>query len=257
MMRGQYRLPVLSEISLVMTEFWVSCCLHPLLKNSVQKFARDWQEHDSSVVFAVSVPFLWQLDDEAFPIVRKFLFLSYLLKEAERDLSGYVQVRFQRFHWYVVCALCFPMFQLLSTLPDLLFGGLFNVDLQRCFCRRYVWGIFRCCPVYQFREVLCPSAELFLDCGQRLPLFVLDWLFRLLVSSFPLPCDEHALQVSLCCSFFGLSCQTVNVASLFCSYSSLHVCVSYIVFFLGFCFCCPGSAVTQGYLHVFSNSDLL
>ena len=113
-------------------------------------------------------------------------------------------------------------FQLLSSLPGLLSGGLFGVDWQGCFCRWYGgWGwvgegnVFGCWSVFQL-EVLCPSLEL-LDCGQKLSLFILDWLVCLLVSAYQRSGDVmQALQVSLCSSFFCLSCQVVQVASLIC-----------------------------------------
>ena len=179
-------------------------------------------------------------------------------KRLKRILSGCFQICFQHFCWYIVWAWCFLIFQILCSLPDLLSGGLFHVDWQRCFCRWYVWGIFRWWSVSQFRRLLCSSAELFLNCGQRSHLFVLDWLVCLLVSSSQLPCNViQVFGVALCRSFFCLSCQVVNVASLICSYTCLHLSVSFTVLFLGGCLCCPGSAVIQGCLLVFSYPDLM
>ena len=106
--------------------------------------------------------------------------------------------------------------------------------------------------------MLCPSAELFLDCGQRLSLFVLYWLTCLLVSSCQLPGNfVQACEVSLCCSFFCLSCQVVGVASLICSYASFRLSVSFIVLILSCYLCFPSSIVIQGWLPVFSYPDLL
>ena len=89
--------------------------------------------------------------------------------------------------------------------------------------------------------MLCLPAELFFDCVQMLPLFVLHCLVCLLVSSWQLSGDVvEAFRVSLCWGFFCCSCKVVNVVSLICSYAFFHLFVSFIVLFLSCCLCCPG-----------------
>ena len=131
----------------------------------------------------------------------------------------------------------FILFQdLLKEAVDLL-----SHPMQRCFYRRW--------SVQQFTEVLAPSVGLFRDRGERLSLFVLDWLVCLLVSSSQLPGDVvQAFHVSLRCGFFCPSCQVVNVASLARSYASLYLSVGLAVRFPSLCLCCSGPTVIQNCL---------
>ena len=191
----------------------LNCCLHPLWKNSNENFARDGQQHVVCLLFFCSpwgplsfTTWCWGLLSNC-----RNIFLPPISSQ------GLCPDLLQRFCWYGIWAWCFLIFQFLNSLPDLLAGGLFDVDWQGCFWRWYILGSS---GAGRFNTSEKCSVHL-LSCSWRLSLFVLDWLVCLLVSSCQLPGDViQALHISLGCNFC-LFCQAVNAASHICSYAFL------------------------------------